>query len=224
MREGVQPVIRSRKTRWCARARDLLDTGVRLWKRGGKKLAFWSFLGWISRNIKRAQELDRGVKWSCGFCHSSKIWIQFSHSVVSNSLWPHEPLPARPPCPSPTPGVYPNPCLLSQWCHPTLILYRPLLLLPSIFPKIRVFSNESALHIRWPKYWSFSFKSGLDLPKLFNSSKGHHWIEVVIIWTCLFSLSLLAVIFIFSHLNRKELRRDLEDLGAQSPLVRREGH
>ena len=38
-----------------------------------------------------------------------------------------------------------------------LILYRPLLLLPSIFPNIRVFSNESALRIRWPKYWSFSF-------------------------------------------------------------------
>ena len=39
-----------------------------------------------------------------------------------------------------------------------LILCRPLLLLPAIFPSIRVFSNESALHIRWPKYWSFSFK------------------------------------------------------------------
>ena len=38
-----------------------------------------------------------------------------------------------------------------------LILYHPLLLLPSIFPSIRVFSNDSALHIRWPKYWSFSF-------------------------------------------------------------------
>ena len=38
-----------------------------------------------------------------------------------------------------------------------LILCRPLLLLPSIFPNIRVFSNESVLHIRWPKYWSFSF-------------------------------------------------------------------
>ena len=38
-----------------------------------------------------------------------------------------------------------------------LIFCRPLLLLPSIFPSIRVFSNESALHIRWPKYWSFSF-------------------------------------------------------------------
>ena len=44
-----------------------------------------------------------------------------------------------------------------------LILCRPLLLLPSIFPSIRVFSNESALHIKWPKYWSFSFKSVLPM-------------------------------------------------------------
>ena len=64
----------------------------------------------------------------------------------------------RPPCPSLTPGVHPNPCPLSRWCHPTnLILCCPLLLRPSIFPRIRVFSDESALHIRWPKYWSFSF-------------------------------------------------------------------
>ena len=45
--------------------------------------------------------------------------------------------------------------LVMPYNHP--ILCRPLLLLPSIFPSIRVFSNESALHIRWPKYWSFSF-------------------------------------------------------------------
>ena len=46
--------------------------------------------------------------------------VQFSHSVVSNSLRPHEPQHARPPCPSPTPRVHPNPCPLSQWCHPTI--------------------------------------------------------------------------------------------------------
>ena len=45
---------------------------------------------------------------------------QFSHSVVSDFLWPHESQHARPPCPSPTPGVYPNPCPLSWWCHPTI--------------------------------------------------------------------------------------------------------
>ena len=84
--------------------------------------------------------------------------VQFSHSVVSDSLRTHEPQYARPPCPSPTPRVYPNPCPLSQWCHPSiLILCHPLHLLPSIFPSIRVFSNESTLRMRWPKYWHFSF-------------------------------------------------------------------
>ena len=45
--------------------------------------------------------------------------VQFSHSVMSNSLRPHGPEPPWPPCPSPTPRVYPNSCPLSQWCHPT---------------------------------------------------------------------------------------------------------
>ena len=78
---------------------------------------------------------------------------------MSDTLRPHEPQHSRLPCPSPTPRVHPNPCPLSLWCHPSnhLILCRPLLLLLSIFPSIRVFSIESALHIRWPKYWSFSF-------------------------------------------------------------------
>ena len=47
------------------------------------------------------------------------VSVQFSHSVVSNSLRPHELQHARPPCPPPTPRVYPNLCPLSQWCHPT---------------------------------------------------------------------------------------------------------
>ena len=46
--------------------------------------------------------------------------VQFSHSVVSDYLWPHEPQHARPPCPSPTPGVYSNSCPLSWWCHQTI--------------------------------------------------------------------------------------------------------
>ena len=46
--------------------------------------------------------------------------VQFSRSVVSDSLRPHEPLHARPPCPSPTARVYPNPCPLTRWCHPTI--------------------------------------------------------------------------------------------------------
>ena len=46
--------------------------------------------------------------------------VQFSCSVMSDSLQPHESQHARPPCPSPTPGVYPNSCPLSWWCHPTI--------------------------------------------------------------------------------------------------------
>ena len=78
--------------------------------------------------------------------------VQFSHSVVSDSLRPHESQHARPPCPSPTPGVHSNSCPSTH-----LILCSLLLFLPPIPPSIRVFSNESTLRMRWPKYWSFSF-------------------------------------------------------------------
>ena len=73
--------------------------------------------------------------------------VQFS-SVVSDSLRPHGLQHARPPCPSPTPGVYSDSCPLSWWCHPTISSSG---LLQSC-PSIRVFTNESILHIRWPKY------------------------------------------------------------------------
>ena len=76
---------------------------------------------------------------------------------MSYSLQPHGEQHARLPCPSPTPTVCSNSSPLSQWCHSTISSCRPLLLLPSIFPSIRVFSNESVFHIRWPNYWSFSF-------------------------------------------------------------------
>ena len=76
---------------------------------------------------------------------------------MSNSLRAHELQHSRFPCPSPTPRVYSNSWPLSQWCHPShLILCHPLLLLPPIPPSIMVFSNESTLCMRWPKYWSFS--------------------------------------------------------------------
>ena len=88
---------------------------------------------------------------------SISISVQFSHSVVSDSLRPHESQHARRPCPSQTPRVYSIHAIESVMPSSHLILCRPLLLLPSIFPSIRVFSSESALHIRGPKYWSLSF-------------------------------------------------------------------
>ena len=77
---------------------------------------------------------------------------------MSDSLRPHESHHARPPCPSPTPRVH-SKLMSIESVMPSnhFILCRPLLLLPPIPPSIRVFSNESTLHIRWPKYWSFSF-------------------------------------------------------------------
>ena len=84
--------------------------------------------------------------------------VQFSCSVVSDSLRSHGLQHARLPCPSSTPGVYSNSCPIESVMPSNhLILCRPLLLLPSIFLSISVFSNESVLHIRWSKCWSFSF-------------------------------------------------------------------
>ena len=84
---------------------------------------------------------------------------QFSGSVMSDSLQPHGLQHTRLPCPSPTPRCYTNSCSLSQMPSSHLILCRPLFLPPSIFLRIRVFSNESTLPITWLKYWSFSFSS-----------------------------------------------------------------
>ena len=64
---------------------------------------------------------------------------------------------ARPPCPSPTAGVYPNPCPSSWWCRPTISSSANPFSFCLQFPSIRIFSNESVLHIRWSKYWRFSF-------------------------------------------------------------------
>ena len=83
--------------------------------------------------------------------------IQFSHSVISDSLRPHESQHARLPCPSPTSRVYANSRASSQWCHPVFSSSVPLLLLAPIPPSFRVSSNESTLLMRWLKYRSFSF-------------------------------------------------------------------
>ena len=77
---------------------------------------------------------------------------------MSNSLWPHGLQHARPPCPSPIPGVYSNSCALSRWCHwtisPSVVPFPSHL---QSFPASGSFSNESVLLIRWPQYCSFSF-------------------------------------------------------------------
>ena len=91
---------------------------------------------------------------SCSKHFSSVQWL--SHV---NCLWPHGLQHTKLPCPSPNPGVYSDSCLLSRWCHPTISssvipIFSCLQPFPASSP---VFSNESFLHIMWPKYWSFSF-------------------------------------------------------------------
>ena len=84
--------------------------------------------------------------------------VQFSRSVLSSSLRPHESQHTRPPCPSPTPGVHSDSCPSSQWYHPAISSsVVPFSSCPQSLPSIRVFSNESTLRMRWPNCWSFSF-------------------------------------------------------------------
>ena len=83
-----------------------------------------------------------------------KTYPQFSRSVVSDSLRLRELQHARPPCPSPTPGIHSDSTSIES-VMPSLCC--PFLFLPSVPLSIRVFSSESTLCIRWPKYWSFSF-------------------------------------------------------------------
>ena len=83
--------------------------------------------------------------------------VQFSRSVVSDSLWPHGLQHARRPSITNAQSLLKLISIKSVMPSNHLILCCPLLLGPSVFSSIRVFSVETALHIRWPKYWSFSF-------------------------------------------------------------------
>ena len=118
----------------------------------------------------------------------SIISVQFSHSVVSNSLRPHESQHARLPCPSPTPSSLRLPSIESVMPSSHLILCRPLLLLPLIPPSIRVFSNESTLCMRWPKYWSFSFSTipSKEIPGLISFRMD--WLDLLAVQGTLKSL------------------------------------
>ena len=108
---------------------------------------------------KQEKQLWSLLKGVTNFQQSQKFSsVQFSCSVMSDSLQPHELQHSRPPCPSPTPRIHSNSTSI-ELVMPSnnLILCCPILLLPPIPPRIRVFSKESTLSMRWPKYWSFSF-------------------------------------------------------------------
>ena len=113
----------------------------------------------------------------------------FSHSFVSNSLRPRGLQHARLPCPSPTPRACSNSCP-SNWLIPSnhLTLCHHLLLLPSIFPRIRVFSKALALRIRWPKYWSLSFSISPSSEYSGLISLRMDWLDLLVVQGTLKSL------------------------------------
>ena len=128
--------------------------------------------------------------------------VQFNHSVVSNSLQSHESQHARPPCPSPTPGLHSNSCPSSRWCHPAIS--------SSVVPFsscIRVFSNDSALPIRWPKYWSFSFH-------ILNSKNTQGWSPLE--WTGWISLQSKGLSRVFSNITVQKNQFFGSQLSSQS--------
>ena len=95
--------------------------------------------------------------------------VQFSHSVVSDSLRPHESQHTRPPCPSPTPGVHPDSRPLSWWCHPAISSsVVPFSSFPQALPASESFPMSQLF--AWPKYWSFSFSIMLskEIPGLIS--------------------------------------------------------
>ena len=108
---------------------------------------------------------------------------------MSSSFRPQGLQHTRLPCPSPSPRVCTNSCSLSQWCHPTISssVFPFSSCLPS-FPSVRVFSDESALHIRWSKYWSFSFSISSSNEDLRLISFRKDWLDLLSVQGTLKSL------------------------------------
>ena len=125
--------VRSRSWWWTGRPGVLQSMGLQTVRHDWATELNWTELNWRAiLTILTSSNFNFDILMSdiSNFMHVSfkpqnmVIFIsrrgQFSCSVMSDSLWPHETQHARPPCPSPTPGVYPNPCALSCWCHPTI--------------------------------------------------------------------------------------------------------
>ena len=144
LREGNLPNLCCPAANWTCWKTLYLKWNIYHWKKGEKGVLVWHILPNPSPYTWQWYLL-----WATCMKYSS---VRFSRSVMSDSLWPHGLQHSRLHCPSPISRACSNSCPLSWWYHPTILfLCHPLLLLPSIFLNMRVFSNQSALHIRWPK-------------------------------------------------------------------------
>ena len=146
-----------------------------MWSKGWREVSFFYLYSTKSSAGRIAGWQHPTAPWLASVLNPDYASVQFSRSVVSDSLRPHQfssvqslsrvqlfATPWTAACQASL-SITNSRSLLKlmsiESVMPSnhLILCRPLLLLPSIFPSIRVFTNESAFHIRWPKYWSFSF-------------------------------------------------------------------
>ena len=115
--------------------------------------------------------------------------VQFSHSVVSKSLRPHESQHARPPCSPTSPGVHSDSRPSRPWCHPAISsLVVSFSSYPQTLPASEIFSNESTLLMRWPKYWNFNFNIILskEIPGLISFRMD--WLDLLAVQGTLKSL------------------------------------
>ena len=134
--------------------------------------------------LEREREVNRTARKWTPFKHFSWVFlflffylhqfssVQFSRSVMSNSLWPHEPQHARPPCPSPTPRVHPNSCPLSQWCHPAISSsVVPFSSRPQTFPASGSFHGKMLI-----KQAKIKYNSNMCL-KIFTCPGTQNWLR-----------------------------------------------
>ena len=159
-------------------------------------LGVWSpnhWLPWKSTNIFL---IIRIHKW---------VSVQFSHSAMSDSLQPHETQHARPPCPSPTPRVYPNSCPLSQWCHPTISSsVVPFSSCSQYFPASGSFQMSQLFTSGRQKYSRFSFNISPSSEHPGLISFRTDWLDLLVVQGTLKSLlqhhSSKALIHLLYHL------------------------
>ena len=143
--------------------------------------------------MQEVMGVEMGI-WLGNSGQKTKYWgqfssVHFSHSVMSDSLQPHEPQHTRPPCPSPTPGVHPNPCPLSQWCHPIISSsVAPFSCCPQSFPAWGSFPMSQL-------FASGSQSIGVSASTSVTSMNTQNWFPVVRIgWISLQSKGLSRVL------------------------------
>ena len=112
--------------------------------------------------------------------------LLFSHSVVSNSLRPHELQHTRPPCPSSAPRACSNSCPLGRWCHSTIS--SSVIPFPSCSQSSPASGSFQMSHISWPKYWSFSFSISTSNEYLGLISFRMDWLDLLAVQETLKSL------------------------------------